>query len=114
MRSAVALVLVAACFSPSPPSNVPCAPGGGPEPRCPAGQICVMQGGVEVCLPPDQVRLNDASIDVMIDAPEIDGSPFIDTDMDMVMDDVDNCRLKPNREQYNEDGDAYGDVCDPC
>jgi hypothetical protein len=112
MRAAVLLVGVTACFSPSTPSGVPCA--SGPEPRCPAGQVCVQQGGREICLRPDQVRPDDAEIvDALPDA-EIDGNPLVDTDGDMVTDDKDNCRTKPNANQYNEDNDNFGDACDPC
>jgi hypothetical protein len=37
----------------------------------------------------------------------------IDTDGDMVCDDVDNCPADPNADQSDVDGDAIGDVCDP-
>jgi len=44
----------------------------------------------------------------------IDGNPMLDSDGDGIKDNVDNCRLKANPNQENEDGDAFGDVCDPC
>ena len=56
----------------------------------------------------------------MNDAPKqfmdamIDGNPMLDSDGDGIKDNVDNCRLKANPNQENEDGDAFGDVCDPC
>ena len=49
----------------------------------------------------------------MADA-EIDGNPTLDSDGDGVKDDTDNCRSISNPQQYNEDGDTLGDVCDPC
>ena len=37
-----------------------------------------------------------------------------DTDKDGIPDIQDNCPYKANEDQGNFDGDAYGDVCDPC
>jgi hypothetical protein len=37
-----------------------------------------------------------------------------DMDADGVKDEVDNCPTAPNPNQNNEDGDAFGDACDPC
>jgi hypothetical protein len=37
-----------------------------------------------------------------------------DSDGDHVMDTEDNCPLAPNADQYDRDGDALGDACDPC
>lgn len=51
----------------------------------------------------------DAAIDAMIDAP-----PNLDFDNDGVLNGVDNCQTVSNANQNNEDGDALGDVCDPC
>ncbi|MEO8548674.1 MAG: hypothetical protein ABI678_01825 [Kofleriaceae bacterium] len=48
--------------------------------------------------------------DIMVDAPPEIG----DRDSDGVLDDVDNCPDQANPGQANEDGDAHGDVCDPC
>ena len=62
---------------------------------------------------PDEVRpdsaLDASTIDMMLD-----GSPFFDSDDDSIPDSTDNCRNTPNPAQYNEDGDALGDACDPC
>jgi len=45
------------------------------------------------------------------DAPQpISGA---DTDADGVPDEVDNCYLNPNTDQADDDGDTFGDVCDP-
>jgi hypothetical protein len=38
----------------------------------------------------------------------------LDGDKDMIADDADNCVDKPNPEQFDEDGDGWGDLCDPC
>ncbi|ACY17302.1 OmpA/MotB domain protein [Haliangium ochraceum DSM 14365] len=52
------------------------------------------------------------------DAPadtDSDGEPDfqdIDSDDDSIKDGVDNCRLLPNRDQVDSDGDGQGDVCD--
>jgi hypothetical protein len=37
----------------------------------------------------------------------------VDTDGDMVCDDVDNCPADPNPDQSDVDADTIGDVCDP-
>ncbi|MHC4698335.1 MAG: hypothetical protein ACYTFA_16505 [Planctomycetota bacterium] len=37
-----------------------------------------------------------------------------DTDGDGITDGVDNCRFDFNPDQEDEDGDTFGDVCDPC
>jgi hypothetical protein len=37
----------------------------------------------------------------------------VDTDGDMICDDVDNCPADANPDQSDVDGDAIGDVCDP-
>lgn len=66
----------------------------------------------DICYRPDRIP-SDGSPDVMVDA-EIDGNPALDTDMDGIFDDVDNCRMKSNPGQYDEDKDNVGDVCDPC
>jgi hypothetical protein len=49
-----------------------------------------------------------------MDTGQVDGDPMADTDRDTIKDDVDNCRLDPNPDQNDEDGDLLGDVCDPC
>jgi hypothetical protein len=55
----------------------------------------------------------DASFDSGFDA-EIDAPPNQDTDSDGVLNATDNCQTIANANQFNEDGDALGDVCDPC
>jgi hypothetical protein len=42
------------------------------------------------------------------------GDPNGDTDTDGVKNSIDNCPALPNADQGNEDGDARGDLCDPC
>ncbi len=109
MRTAWLLPVLAACYAPSPPSGVPCAPASAGEARCPAEQVCVLQGGVERCVPPGTVDLPDAAID----GPAGDGPPG-DRDGDGVLDATDRCPDRADPMQYNEDGDGLGDVCDPC
>ena len=41
-------------------------------------------------------------------------APDDDLDGDLVADASDNCPIKMNADQANEDGDRFGDVCDPC
>jgi len=102
-------VMIAGCFSPSAPANAPCGPATG-GPRCPAGLICVD----ELCVPPGATG-GDGGGDSATDGPlPIDGNPLVDTDGDGVFDDTDNCRDVANANQENEDGDSFGDACDPC
>lgn len=42
------------------------------------------------------------------------GPACVDTDQDGVCDADDNCPNDFNNQQENDDGDAFGDVCDPC
>lgn len=99
-------VSLAGCFSPEPPSGVPCSPPGSPS-RCPSGLECVVRGGVERCELPGATE-PDAAVDS--DAPPVD----IDSDGDGVLDAVDNCIFIANPDQDDEDGDGLGDPCDPC
>lgn len=66
MRSAVLALVLAACYSPAAPSNVPCGPGG----ECPSGQVCVagVCGGDSTI---DATRIDDGSVvaDDATDAP---------------------------------------------
>ncbi|HEY5934411.1 MAG TPA: hypothetical protein VIU61_07250 [Kofleriaceae bacterium] len=102
----VVLLALGACFSPSAPSGVPCAPEGS-DPRCPTGQVCID----EVCRPPGFTPLDDAG-DPAVDG-RVDGPPG-DVDADDVPDAVDDCPDIYDPQQYNEDGDKFGDLCDPC
>ncbi|RLE38926.1 hypothetical protein DRJ17_02405, partial [Candidatus Woesearchaeota archaeon] len=45
---------------------------------------------------------------------EIFNIPAIDSDDDGILDSDDNCVYTPNPDQSDFDGDAVGDVCDPC
>ncbi|HEY5928021.1 MAG TPA: thrombospondin type 3 repeat-containing protein [Kofleriaceae bacterium] len=107
----VVLLGLVACYSPSyKDCEVTCSSG-----TCPAGYRCE-QG---MCRAPGFSgacgQMNGDTLDdtMMADA-MIDGNPNLDSDGDGVMDNVDNCILKANANQANEDGDARGDVCDPC
>jgi hypothetical protein len=42
------------------------------------------------------------------------GGPGGDPDMDGVLNAIDNCPVVANPQQENEDGDRFGDACDPC
>jgi hypothetical protein len=42
------------------------------------------------------------------------GQAVPDSDGDGITDDIDNCIWTPNFSQINSDGDAFGDLCDPC
>ena len=97
------LLALAACYSPSAPSGVPCAPEVRGA-RCPDGQVCIE----EICRAPGDVV--DAGAD---DAPRIDGPPG-DSDGDGVADGDDGCPDTPDPQQFDEDGDQLGDACDPC
>jgi Cys-rich repeat protein len=97
------VILLAACYAPVIPSEVPCSANG----DCPAGQTCsagkcALTAGT---LPPDG-------------APSTDGAiipPAGDRDHDGVPDVSDNCPDVANPDQTaNEDGDKFGDACDPC
>jgi hypothetical protein len=49
----------------------------------------------------------------VIDGLPQDGPPS-DLDADGILNANDNCPTKANPDQANEDGDSFGDVCDPC
>jgi hypothetical protein len=93
------VILIAACYSPVPPSNVPCSVSS----DCLQGQACIagMCGGTTGTVPPD------APPDAIV-------TPTSDRDLDGVPDLSDNCPDVKNPDQANEDGDRFGDVCDPC
>ena len=86
------VVVVAGCYSPSPPANAPCS---GVEKRCPSEQMCVNNVCVGDGMMPPDVPPN-----------------LVDTDGDTIDDTVDNCVSVANKGQHNEDGDARGDACD--
>jgi hypothetical protein len=106
---AVIALAGASCYSPTAQPGAPCTPAAD---NCPESQTCVAQAGGFVCSdnPTGSV---DAPPSNPADA-QPDGSPSVDSDGDGLLDNVDNCRMKPNPGQENEDGDAFGDVCDPC
>ena len=102
MRVLVLLALVG-CYSPGyRDCEVTCAAG-----SCPSGFVC-NQG---VC------RVDGFSGTcgaVMHDSRTIDSPPDADDDGDGIINKDDNCPSISNVAQANEDGDARGDVCDPC
>ena len=102
MRVAFLLALVG-CYSPGyRDCEVTC--GGG---TCPSGLVCDqgvcrVEGFSGSC---GSMTSHDASID---------SSPNADDDGDTILNKDDNCPKKANTQQEDEDGDAMGDVCDPC
>jgi hypothetical protein len=107
---------MAACYSPRAPAGAPCEPG---APACPSGQACVAVAGSFACEPAGfagdggaDSRIVDARVDARVPVDDALGSG--DSDGDGVPDDQDNCPFVANPGQENEDGDAYGDACDPC
>ncbi len=98
--------LAGACYA---PSFADCALTCSAGMTCPDGQAC----DGEFCRGPkatgtcDSIGMIDASMGS-------EGSSTADTDNDGVTDDVDNCRTIRNMFQDNEDGDEFGDACDPC
>lgn len=109
----VASLLLAACYSPNAPTGVPCAPGAAAS--CPTGQVCEQRDGLGVCVQPGDA-VADAGIDgdPRLDADVGADAPPDDPDGDGVATAVDNCPGRANPAQYDEDGDAIGDECDPC
>lgn len=107
MRTAWLLPTLVACYAPSAPAGAPCAPATA-EPRCPVGQVCVVQGGVETCLPPGAIVPDAADGDGGVDGPPGD------EDNDGVPTERDVCPDTPDPLQYDEEGDQVGDACDPC
>ncbi|HEY4176577.1 MAG TPA: hypothetical protein VGM90_07090 [Kofleriaceae bacterium] len=92
------------CFHPS--YDHPACPDG----DCPDGLTCV----AGVC---ESQSDHDAGDDAIGDAPDGDIAPpdaNNDRDNDTIADDIDNCPDVANTAQANEDGDAFGDACDPC
>lgn len=57
---------------------------------------------------------DDGGSDAGVDGPILRPDGNNDTDLDGLMDDVDNCPTVTNGSQANEDGDTFGDACDPC
>lgn len=103
MRVAFLLALVG-CYSPGyRDCEVTC--GGG---TCPSGLVCD-QGVCRV-----EGFSGACGSDSTRDAKTIDSSPNADDDGDTILNQDDNCPVKSNQDQGDEDSDGMGDVCDPC
>jgi hypothetical protein len=82
---------------------------------CPGGFSC---GAESLCRAAGATATCGAILDAAGDsgdalAVDATGCPN-DMDCDGVPDDVDNCPKVRNADQLNEDGDRFGDACDPC
>lgn len=88
--------VVAGCYAPTVPTNVPCGEGD----ACPRGQVCEL--GVCVGDP--------SSSDAAVGDAVIGG----DSDGDGIADVADNCPAVANALQHDHDADARGDDCDLC
>jgi hypothetical protein len=95
--------LLAGCYSPSVPSEVPCSSDG----ECPSGQSCV----ASKCEEAGHIGSGSGTdtTDAGVGMPTAD-----DMDGDGVPDEMDNCPTVANKDQADEDGDKIGDACDPC
>lgn len=110
MRRLLGVVMLAACYAPSPPSGAPCSPSG----ACPRGLACI----ADVCTAGDapgdaHADTGDGPRDGVVDALHPDGHAG-DIDGDGVPDSIDNCASVANPGQHDEDGDGFGDACDRC
>lgn len=113
LATVVAALALAGCYSPSPPSGAPCDPA---TPNCPSGQTCTQTAGGAFCLRPGEtIDGLDGGVDT---TPEDDLPSDMDStsdlDSDGVLDGMDNCPDVENSGQENDDGDSFGDACDPC
>lgn len=98
------LGLAAGCYNPTVSPGAPC------ESACPGDLVCVDH----VCrVPGDLPGIDAGLVDAAPPVDTVDAPPG-DVDGDGTTDDVDNCPADANADQHDEDGDAIGDVCDPC
>ena len=94
------------------------------ESGCPSGFTCGAEG---LCRSLGAMTTCGAGLDASGDGNEGSGNAMdggdgggggdggdVDTDGDGIPDSMDNCRFVANPDQANEDGDRFGDVCDPC
>lgn len=96
------LLVCVGCYSPTITAGAAC------DTDCPGDLVCVSH----ICR--DQGFMADGGLrDAFVPIDTLDGPPG-DVDNDGVNDSADNCPAKSNVDQHDEDGDAIGDVCDPC
>jgi hypothetical protein len=99
----VLAIALAGCFQPSPPRGLAC------ETECPNGETCV-DG---LCHPEGYTAPDADPVDAPVDgvlAPDAN----LDPDNDGILTPDDNCPSVTNQNQHDEDGDKFGDACDPC
>src|SRR5258707_1066700 len=101
VRRVLLCALVTACYAPHLQTGAPCDV----NMPCPNEQTCV----AGFC------ESGNTHIDARGrgDGPDIDGPPG-DVDNDGIPDEIDNCPNTKSADQANEDGDKFGDACDPC
>jgi len=97
---------LAGCYTPSAFTGAPCDLS---IDNCPGSQVCTAQAGGSFCTAGPTIDASSGGLDGRPDA-----SGMADLDGDDVADLDDNCPAKANAGQSNEDGDAFGDGCDPC
>jgi hypothetical protein len=99
----VPVVLLAACYAPSPPSGAACTSEG----TCPSGLACIG----DLCVASGVTVTPDAAI---TGSDALTGDANNDLDGDGVPNAIDNCPTVANPDQHDEDADGVGDACDNC
>jgi hypothetical protein len=103
----VAMLLAIGCYTPIVPLEVPCSASG----ACPEGQACIAMK----CEPALGTLQPDAAVPPEDATMVVDGVvTVLDRDHDGILDVSDNCPDTANTDQFNEDGDRFGDACDLC
>ena len=91
--------------------GVPCMPGAG---ACPRGQACEEVVGGFACVAPG-TGTGTGDPDAAVAPPEPDADLNTNDDHDGIRNSDDNCpTIREPGSRRNEDGDRFGDACDPC